>query len=79
MKNFKNYLKKYHFENGDVQAVLALSNAIIMICCNSYLAPLGLSMGGIGIYNDIKYHHKINSYIMNLSGIAIGIYRILQF
>lgn len=74
LKTIKKTLKKYKFDNNDISALLTFFDTMFTIVIGLGFAWVGVAIGCVDLYNDIKTRGKINKYVKHISKIVVNLY-----
>jgi len=65
---------KYKFDWNDIRSPLTAINVILIICCGTSYAWLGLIIAVLGLVKDITKDKMISSAVMHFSNIMLNIF-----
>ena len=65
---------KYKFDWNDIRGPLTAINVILIICCGTSYAWLGLAVAVLGLIKDITKDKMISSAVMHFSNIMLNIF-----
>ncbi len=70
---------KYKFDWNDIRGPLTALNVILIICCGTSYAWLGLAIAVLGLVKDITKDRMISSAVMHFSNILLNLFFIRGF
>jgi len=70
---------KYKFDWNDIRGPLTAINVILIICCGTSYAWLGLIIAVLGLVKDITKDKMISSAVMHFSNVLLNLFFISGF
>jgi len=65
---------EYRFDWNDIRGPLTILNVILIICCGTSYAWLGLTVAVLGLIKDITKDKMISSAVMHFSNIMLNVF-----